>query len=449
MKHALGWGFTGIAALVLSLAPGCGKDKDEESSTASMAAQTKPQEPAAAGVTLSITIGTEPIEVELGKAAVEAWSKKTGHEVNVIFTPHEPDELLDLYQQDLVARSPDIDIYQIDVIWPGILANHFVDLTPYAKGAEKEHFASIVQNNTVDGKLVSMPWFTDAGVLYYRKDLLEKHGEKVPTTWEELTATAKKIQDAERAAGNDQMWGFVWQGKAYEGLTCDAVEWIVSYGGGTIVDEKGTITIDNPQAAAALDMAASWVGSITPQGVLSYFEEDARSVFQLGNAVFMRNWPYAWALAQAEDSKIKDKVGVAALPRGGANGRSAAALGGWQLAVSRYSKHPELAADLVLFLTSAEEQKRRAIKGAFNPTIASLYEDPEVLAANPFFGELLDTLTSGVPRPSTATGSMYSQVSREFAEAVHSVLSGKAKGADAVKALAAKLNEISEGGAWK
>ena len=172
-----------------------------------------------------------------------------------------------------------------------------------------QHFPAIVENNTVDGALVAMPWFTDAGMLYYRTDLLEKYGKQPPATWQELTEIAKEIQDGERAAGNDRMLGFVFQAKAYEGLTCDALEWIDSFGGGTIVAEDGSITINNAKAAEALDLAATWIGEIAPEGVLNYSEEEARGVFQSGNAVFMRNWPYAWALGNADDSAVKGKIG--------------------------------------------------------------------------------------------------------------------------------------------
>src|SRR5262249_3177807 len=150
-----------------------------------------------------------------------------------------------------------------DIIWPGILGTFLIDLKPYTKGSEKGYFQSMIENNTTDGKLVAMPWFLDAGLLFYRKDLLEKYGEKPPETWEQLTASAKKIQEGERKAGNKDIWGFVFQGKAYEGLTCDALEWVYSYGGGTIVDPEGKVTIDNPDAAAALDLAASWIGGIS------------------------------------------------------------------------------------------------------------------------------------------------------------------------------------------
>ena len=112
------------------------------------------------------------------------------------------------------------------------------------------------------------------------------------------------------------MQGYVWQGRAYEGLTCNGIEWVASFGGGTIVEPDGKISINNPQAAAALNPAKSWIGTISPEGVLNYAEEEARGVFQSGNAVFMRNWPYAWALANAADSPVKDKVGIAVLPQG-------------------------------------------------------------------------------------------------------------------------------------
>lgn len=396
--------------------------------------------------TLSISCGAVGQELEFCKTGAEAWAKKTGNQVTIVSTPNSATARLALYQQWLAAGASDVDVFQIDVIWPGILGKHFIDLKPYTNGIEKEHFPALVQNDTLDGKLVAMPWFIDAGLLYYRKDLLAKHGAQPPKTWRELTETAKKIQDAERAAGNDKMWGFVWQGRAYEGLTCNALEWVASHNGGSIVDARGKITIDNPQAAAAIATAASWIDTISPEGVLNYAEEEARGVFQSGNAVFMRNWPYAWSLAQGPESVIKDRVGVSALPKGGTDGHPAATLGGSQLAVSNYSKHPQLAADLVLYLTGAQEQKRRAIQGAYNPTLIALYQDPEVLAATPFMGALYDTFVNAVARPSTATGIKYNQVSNEFWNAVHPVLAGKIQAQASLAQLERSLKRLSRGG---
>jgi trehalose/maltose transport system substrate-binding protein len=396
----------------------------------------------AAAAEISISCGAVGQELELCKSGAEAWATKTGNSVKVVSTPNDTNERLALYQQLLSAGSSDIDVFQIDVIWPGILGNHFIDLAPFSKGAEKDHFPAIVANNTVDGKLVAMPWFTDAGILYYRADLLEKNGLKPPSTWQELTEDAAKIQDAERKGGNDKFWGFVFQGKAYEGLTCDALEWVDSFGGGAIVDEKGAITINNPKAAEALTLAATWIGKIAPEGVLSYGEEEARGVFQSGNAAFMRNWPYAWAVGNGADSPVKGKIGVVALPKGGEGGKNSGTLGGWQLAVSKYSKNQELAADLTMYLTSKEEQKRRAVTASYLPTIEPLYKDPDILAASPFFGKLLPTFQNAVARPSKVTGGNYNKVSNAFWNAAHSTLSGKAPADQSLAKLEGELKRI-------
>jgi trehalose/maltose transport system substrate-binding protein len=397
--------------------------------------------------TIAISCGAVGQELQLCQDGANAWAEATGNTVDVISTPNSATERLALYQQILAAGSADIDVFQIDVIWPGILAAHLIDLGQYIdQAAVDQHFEAIINNNTVDGALVAMPWFTDAGVLYYRADLLEQHGLEPPTTWQELTDAAATVMEAERAAGNDRMQGFVFQAKAYEGLTCDALEWVDSFGGGTIVDDEGNVTINNPEAAAALDLAASWVGGIAPEGVLNYAEEEARGVFQSGNAVFMRNWPYAWALGNAPDSPVAGKIGVTQLPKGGEDGKHTGVLGGWQLAVSKYSENPELAADLVAYLTSPEEQKRRAIEGSYNPTIAALYEDPEVLEANPFFGELYETFVNAVARPSKVTGAKYNQVSSEFFNASHDILSGKVPAEDRLAELEGSLQRLARRG---
>ncbi len=403
----------------------------------------------AQAATISISCGAVGQELQLCTDGANAWAKATGNEIKIVSTPNSATERLALYQQILAAGSADIDVYQIDVIWPGTLANHMIDLSEYIdEETVGQHFKAIIDNNTVDDKLVAMPWYTDGGVLYYRKDLLEKYNKQPPTTWQELTDTAKEIQDGERAAGNDKMWGFVFQAKAYEGLTCDALEWVDSFGGGTIVDADGKITINNEKAAAALTMARGWIGTIAPEGVLNYTEEESRGVFQSGNAVFMRNWPYAWALGNAPDSTISGKIGVSALPKGGADGKPTGVLGGWQLAVSSYSENPEIAADLVKYLTSAEEQKRRAIQGSYNPTIEALYKDQEVLTAVPFFGSLYETFVNAVARPSKVTATKYNQASSEFFNAAHDVLSGKAEAPARLAELESKLDRLSRGGRW-
>jgi trehalose/maltose transport system substrate-binding protein len=404
---------------------------------------------AAEPASISISCGAVGQEFELCRAATLAWSQRTGHGVQIVSTPADASERLALYQQLLNSHSENVDVLQIDVVWPGQLARHLLDLKPFTRGAERDHFESLIANNTVRGQLVAMPWIANAGLLFYRKDLLATYQRPVPSTWNELAATAKAIQDAERAAGRSRFWGYVWQGRAYEGLTCNALEWVASYGGGAIVDPQGRITIRNMAAADALRGAATWIGTITPIAVLNYGEEQARGVFQSGNALFMRNWPYAWALAQAADSPVKDKVGVATLPSGTVGGRRAAVLGGESLAVSRYSRNPAIAADLVMYLTSAKQQKERAIVGAFYPTRVALYRDKEILERNPFMGDLFETLRTAVARPAAATGSRYNQVSNEFWNTVHPVLSGRIEADAALRELERRLQRISRGGEWK
>ena len=395
--------------------------------------------------TITIACGVTATDIEFCGKFAEEWGRMNGHTVKLYSPPMSSTDNLALLRQQFAAKSSDVDVIMIDVVWPGLIKDHLVDLKMYTKGVESTHFPAIVANNTVDGKLLGMPWYTDAGLLYYRKDLLEKYKLSVPATWDALPATARKVMDGEKAAGNADFQGFVFQAKAYEGLTCDALEWVASFGGGTIVDEKGNITINNANAAKALDTAASWIGTIAPSGVPNYAEEDARGVFQSGKALFMRNWPYAWSLTQAADSPIKGKVGVAPLPAG--PGGKAATLGGWQLAVNKYSKNVDAAAALVVYMTSSEIQKKRAIGGSFNPTIVDLYKDKDIIRANPFMGQLVDVFTSAVARPATVTGLKYPEVSRAFWDATHDVLSKRASGADAVKRLEGKLKQIKRS-AW-
>lgn len=399
---------------------------------------------ASQAATITISCGSNASDLEFCGKYAQEWGKAHGYEVKLYTPPSSTTDNLALLRQQFAAKSSDVDVIMIDVVWPGVIKDHLIDLKPYSHGAEAQHFPAIVANNTIDGKLLGMPFFTDAGLLFYRKDLLEKYGLKPPQTWDELAADAKTVMAGERKAGVADFQGFVFQGKAYEGLTCDALEWVNSFGGGDIIDKSGNITIDNPKAAAALQTAASWVGTISPEGVLNYGEEDARGVFQNGKALFMRNWPYAWSLSQAADSPIKGKVGVAPLPMG-PGGRHAATLGGWQLAVSKYSKHPKAAAELVMYMTSADIQKKRAIGGSYNPTIMSLYKDKDVIAANPFMGQLLDVFTGAVARPATVTGLKYPQVSQDFWDAVHSVLSKSSTAPDALKRLDGQLKQVKRG----
>jgi trehalose/maltose transport system substrate-binding protein len=389
-----------------------------------------------AGATLHFAGPPGGPELDFVKKVCNEWAQKTGNTVELISRPNDTTAALQTFQQYWAAKSGDVDIYQVDVIWQGICAPHAVDLKKYYKDDEiSQYFPRIIQNNTVNGKLVSIPLFTDAGILYYRTDLLQKYGYSAPPkTWVEMAEMAKKIMDGERKAGQSDFFGFVFQGKSSETVTCDALEWVYSYGGGTIIEPDKKVSINNPNAIKALEEARSWVGTISPSGVVTYDEEPSRNVWQDGKAAFMRNWPYAYALGQDPKSPISGKFDVTILPKGpGPDGKNAACLGGWQLMVSTYSKNADAAADLVKYLSSPEVQKRRAIELSMLPTRPALYNDSEVLAKNAWFKSVPEILENAVARPSTVTGADYNQISTAFFQNVNQVLSGTESAADAVK----------------
>lgn len=396
---------------------------------------------------LSIVLGDTGSGLTFLQSQVDRFQAATGHKVTIVPMPSSTTDQFGQYKLWLAAGNTDIDVYTTDVIWAPQLADQFVDLTEATKDIVGDYFPAIIESQTVNGKLVALPSFTDAPALYYRKDLLEKYGKSVPKTWDELAATAKEIQDGERAAGNADMWGFVFQANAYEGLTCDALEWVKSSGGGQIVEADGSISINNEKAAAALDRVKGWIGTIAPEGVLAYGEEESRGVWQVGNAVFMRNWPYAYQLGNSDDSAVKGKFDVTTLPVGAEGDTSAATLGGWNLAVSKYSDEQEAAIELVKFLSSAEEQKIRAIEQTNLPTRMAIYDDADVAAAAPIIPRWKDVFLNAVPRPSAPTKVKYNEVSSLFWSAVHDTLSGNGTAAENLELLEVKLTEL-KGAGW-
>jgi trehalose/maltose transport system substrate-binding protein len=402
----------------------------------------------AQAVEISIAANATGNNIKFLQDQIVKFEKDTGNKVNIVTMPSSSSEQFSQYRLWLAAGNADIDVYQTDVVWAPQLSDQFVDLTEATKDVTGTHFASIIASQTVNGKLVALPFYTDAPALFYRKDLLEKYSKPVPKTWDEMTVTAKEIMDKERADGKSDLWGFVFQGNAYEGLTCNALEWVKSYGGGQIVEADGTISINNPQAAAAIDMAASWIGTISPEGNLAYMEEESRGVWQLGNAVFHRNWPYAYSLGNGADSPIAGKFDVAPLPAGeGPDARSAATLGGWNVAVSKYSPDPDAAIELALYLSSAEVQKERALMQSNLPTIEALYDDADIAAGQPIIPAWKEIFQNAVPRPSAPTQVNYNEVSSLFWSAVHDTLSGNGTAAENLEVLEADLEEL-KGDAW-
>ena len=378
---------------------------------------------------------------------VARCAERVGMAIEMLPAPANPLDRLGLYRQFLPAESDDIDLIDFDVVWSGLLAPHLLDLDRYLTAEDRgQYFPIFLENNSIDGALVGLPQMADVGLLYYRADLLEKYGyTEPPATWSELEEMAAAIQAGERPA-NDAFWGYVWQGNVYEGLTVNAVEWLVSEGSEPIVDAAGRLAVENAGATRALDRAAAWVGEISPPEVTVYQEEDARALFQMGNAAFMRNWPYAYPLGQAEDSPIRDLFGVTRLPKGdGEAARHASVIGGQQIGVSRYSRNPDAAAAAAHCLTDLAAQRRRALADGTVPAIPALYADADVRARIGAAKHIEESLREhAVARPAASTGRHYSEISLVYFTEVNRVLAGEQDAASAAARIAEQVGQWLE-----
>ncbi len=380
---------------------------------------------------------------EARQEELQQFTRETGIRVSLLPSPESARQRLVLWRELLGTGTSGPDVYGLDVIWPGMLAEYFVDLKPYFATEVSLQFPAMAAGYTVDNKLVAIAYRPDIGLLYYRTDLLRQYGyREPPRTWDELEFMAARIQAGERAKGKKQFWGFVWQGAADEALTCNALEWQAAEGGGRIIEEDQAISVNNPQAIKAWQRAAHWVGSISPPGVVGYREWDSLNVWVAGDAAFMRNWPSAYVDSQAAGSPIRNNFDIA-LPPGGKAGR-VGTLGGWGLAVSRFSAHPLEALELVRYLTRRDVQVKRSRVLSQPPTLPELYNLPEVLEPNPRFGLLSQAFRTGmVSRPSNVAGKKYQDVTDAYIQAVHSVLTGENSAPAAAAALENELVHIT------
>jgi multiple sugar transport system substrate-binding protein len=350
--------------------------------------------------------------------------------------PSSTDEQHQFYVIDLEGRSSDFDVFAIDVIWVQEFAragwlrdlSHMLPLKN-----RDDFFPGPMEAAMYRDKVYAIPWYIDAGILYYRKDLLGKYGFSPPKTWRDLVRIASEVTRKE-----PNLYGFIWQGKQYEGLVCNALEYIHSNGGDILKD--GQVVIDSPENIQALRFMRDLIYKyhVTPVLVTTMIEEPTRHIFGKGKALFMRNWPYAWNIFEADDSPVKGKVGISILPEFPGH-KFSPTLGGWHLAINAYSKHSDMAERFVEFLTSYEVQKTLSLTIGYKPTLKALYKDPELLRAQPFTTSLYDSFEHASPRPITPFYIMISQVIQpEFS----AVLSGIRGPEEALKAAGEQIEHI-------
>lgn len=352
-----------------------------------------------------------------------------------------PSSSTEVYQgliQQLARRNGTPDVFSQDVVWIAgfAAAGWALPLDEYfPKEKRSDYFPGTVAACTYDGKLTALPWFVDSGMFYYRKDIVEKHGGKVPETWDDMATLASAAQKA-----GDAKFGYLWQGKQAEVLICDAVEIITSNGGSILSPDGKSCVIGDKAAVEAIQFLHDTINKtkISPQNVLSWDEEPSRQPFTSGEAMFMRNWSYVYPIAQdPKASQVVDKVSVAPLPHF-AGGKSAACLGGYQLGVNANSKKREAAIEFLTWMSSPETQTRLALNFGLAPSRPAIFKDAKLKAEQPFMASLQSVFTGATPRPVTP---QYAKVTLALQSSISKALvSGKVQAE--LEAAAQQINKI-------
>jgi multiple sugar transport system substrate-binding protein len=353
-----------------------------------------------------------------------------GVHVDIRLTPDAANQRHQLYVQWLNARVPSPDVLQLDIVWTAEFAaagwisalGSDVDVADFVPAA--------IRANTWNGDLFAVPWFVDVGLLYWRTDLFDRP----PTSLDQLrTDAVAAVRDGHTTNG------FVWQGARYEGLVTVFLELLTSYGG-RMLDANGAVVVDGPEAIRALTFMRDSLGSFVPRSVLTWQEEQVRFAFQSGQAAFMRNWPYAWALLEDErQSRVARHISVSPLPAT-QSGAPASALGGAQLAVNRYSHEPQLARELVTFLTAPEQMSERARVASQLPARLSLYESDELRTALPLpLDRIRAAVDSAVARPVTP---VYTEMSELLQVHLHRALTKQEEPTAALREAAREIRAL-------
>ncbi|WP_189882663.1 ABC transporter substrate-binding protein [Streptomyces xantholiticus] len=357
--------------------------------------------------------------------------------VTLVELPDSADETRAQMISELRSGSDRFDVLNIDVAWTSeFAAAGWISPLHRDRFPLKSFLRPVVDTATFDGRLYAVPYVTNAGLLYYRKDILEREGEKPPRTWADLSRQARTI------APEHGLDGYAGQFLPYEGLTVNVTEAVHSADGSILRDDGDRVTVDSAAARKALAFLADGVreGWI-PREALQYKEEESRQAFTGGRLLFLRNWPYVYTDAGAENSKVAGRFGVVPMP--GPEGPGTSVLGGSNLAVSSHSRHPASAADLISYLTSERVQRQVLTEGSLPPVRAALYEDPELIRVHPYLPTLRESVLSAVPRPKSPR---YDQVSLAVQAVAQDVMALRQTPDQAVARLARELAAISRRG---
>ncbi|QBD78679.1 ABC transporter substrate-binding protein [Ktedonosporobacter rubrisoli] len=362
---------------------------------------------------------------------------KQNNGIHVVYKngPADTGQLLTIFTNMLRARSHAIDVLSMDIIWPPEFgANGWtvpISESQLPQSERQKFLPGPLQGCTYNGKLWAVPFTTEPGLLYYRKDLLPTP----PNSWDELAAMAKSVSPAKIKLG------YVWQGAQYEGLVCNFVEVLYGYGGSVLdPNDPKKVTINSPQAVQALTEMVSWLDTISPKAVTTYKEDDGRLIWQNGNAAFMRNWPNAYALGNdPKNSQIVGKFDVHAMPYGGSSSTGHSCIGGWQLGINAFSPSPDACWKFIQYLSSEQVQKDNVINTSHFSPLQSIPDDPEVQAKMPFVTKVKASLQNARSRPASPA---YPDITDALQLHIHQALIKASKPADALAALQSSLEAI-------
>lgn len=394
--------------------------------------------------TLTLAVGGAPYEMDYWVSLIKKFEDSTHIKVTILRQPTNTDQRRQGLVTPLRAHKGDPDVFLMDIAWISQFASSdwLLPLDNYAKEDSFDigKFITPVVNQVdiYNGKLIALPVYVDGGVLYYRKDLLSRYGCEVPDTWNELLKCALYVQKQERKH-NPNFYGFVWQGAQYEGLICDFLEFAVS--NGCSISDSGHITVDKPQCIGALGFMMDLIQryKVSPPNTYTEMkEEEARLYFENGNALFERNWPYAYALHERKGSPVSGKVGIAVLPEFKGE-RHASTLGGWHIGISKFSDRKADAWKLVKFILSYNTQKDLALKLGWNPGRKDVYDDREVLADMHQMPVLKMALQYAVARPQVP---YYTQISAIMQKYVNAALAGKMEPGAALENAQREINRL-------
>ena len=396
---------------------------------------------------VTLAVGGAPAELDFWEDLIREFEAETGIDVELLRQPTDTGLRRQSLLVALSARKSDPDVFLMDVAWLAqFAASRWLEpLDPHlAEGGcgDREAFFPRILNlaDTYEGRLVALPVYIDGGLLYSRKDLLDKYGlGGPPRTWDDLLRYAKQVQEGERRA-NPGFQGFVWQGAQYEGLICDFLEFAGADGGFSVKD--GVVSVDTPGNRKALRFMHDLIhrhGISPPNTYTEMKEEEVRLHFQGGDALFERNWPYAWALHEAEGSPVRGRTAIAPLPAF-TPGRSVSTLGGWHAGISRYSDARAGSVRLLCYLTSFPVQKRLALALGWNPGRRDVYGDPDLLARMPHFGSLRAVFENARPRPIVP---YYTQLSEILQRHLNAALSGRSSPENALAAAQKEMQAVA------